>query len=110
LEITPWIEWFLGVLSRAIDDSLDILKHLLNKSKFWEEIGKASINERQKKLLNMLFNGFKGKLTTSKWAQIAKCSQDTAHRDIASLIDKRILVKDSAGGRSSSYSLSRLGD
>lgn len=105
LDITPWLAWFLSCLERAIDGSEKILASTLKKKKFWERYGSHDLNERQKKILNRLLDGFEGKLTSSKWAAMAKCSQDTAGRDIQDLINKKILVKDPAGGRSTSYSL-----
>ena len=108
LDITRWLEWFLGCLSRAFDRAEMILATVLDKARFWERFAKAEFNERQRAIVNRLLNGFEGKLTTSKWAKLAKCSQDTALRDIEDLIRKKVLVKDSAGGRSTSYSLVRM--
>lgn len=105
INITSWLEWFLGNLSHALDATEHTLANVFKKAKFWELQSAVSINERQRKMINQLFDGFKGKLTSSKWAMIAKCSQDTAHRDIIDLVEKGILVKDAAGGRSTSYSL-----
>ena len=105
IDITLWLEWFLGCLSRALKNTESTLANVFKKVRFWETHIATSINERQRKLINKLFEGFEGKLTTSKYAKIAKCSQDTAWRDINDLTEKRILVKDSAGGRSTSYSL-----
>ena len=78
---------------------------MFRKARFWEKYGAANINDRQRDMLNRLLDGFEGKLTTSKYAKIAKCSQDTAYRDILDLIDLGALEKDEAGGRSTSYSL-----
>jgi len=105
LNVTAWIEWFLGCLQRAIEGAFNVLKTVLGKAKVWEELANVALNERQRKVLNRLLDGFEGKLTSSKWAKIAKCSQDTAHRDIVDLIEKGILVKNLEGGRSSNYSL-----
>lgn len=105
LNVTDWIEWFLGCLGRAIQEAFGILETVLNKARVWEAIADVALNERQRKMLNRLLDEFEGKLTSSKWAKIAKCSQDTAHRDIVDLIEKGILVKNAEGGRSSSYSL-----
>ncbi len=105
LEITPWITWFLSCLGRAIDHALVTLDTLLQKARFWESLGAISLNERQRKMINLMLENFEGKLTSSKWAKIAKCSQDTAYRDILDLIDRGILVKNPEGGRSASYSL-----
>lgn len=105
LNITPWIEWFLNCLKHAIQISYDTLDSILTKANFWERHAGESFNERQCLLLGRLLDGFTGKLNTSKWAKIAKCSQDTAHRDIENLIERNILIKDSGGGRNTSYSI-----
>ena len=105
LDIADWIEWFLACLDRAITATETTLGAVFRKAAFWDKHAHRTINERQKKMLNKLFDGFEGKLTSTKWAMIAKCSQDTAQRDIQGLIDQEILVKDAAGGRSTSYSL-----
>lgn len=105
IDITPWQEWFLGCLDRALGSTETILADVFNKAHFWKLHPAASMNERQRTMINKLFEGFEGKLTTTKWAKIANCSQDTAHRDILELIDKGILAKDPGGGRSTSYSL-----
>ncbi len=103
--MTRWQDWFLECLLRAIEGAQCTLSAVLDKARFWERFAKESLNERQIKILNWLLDGFEGKLTTSKWAKIAKCSQDTAYRDILNLIDRGALQKDSGGGRSTSYSL-----
>jgi Fic family protein len=105
LDITPWMEWFLTCLGRAFSNTEATLGTVLRKARFWEQHSRGTINTRQQLLLNMLLDGFEGKLTTAKWAKIAKCSHDTALRDIQDLIDRNILTKDLAGGRSTSYSL-----
>jgi len=105
LDITPWMEWFLGCLGRAIDNAQNTLSVVLAKARFWEEIAGAAINERQRLLLNRLLDGFEGKLTTSKNAQLAKCSHDTALRDILALVERGILVRNPEGRRSTSYAL-----
>lgn len=105
LDITPWIEWFFDCLERAIKDGLSSLDIIIRKAQFWENLAEMTLNERQRKIINLLLDGFEGKLTTAKWAKIAKCSQDTAYRDILDLIAKNILVKNTEGGRSTSYSL-----
>jgi Fic family protein len=108
LDITPWLEWFLDCLSRAFERAETILATVLNKARFWERFERVEFNERQRKIVNQLLNGFEGKLTSSKWARLTKCSHDTALRDIDDLIRKKVLVKDFAGGRSTSYSLGRV--
>ena len=105
LDVTTWIDWFLGCLQRAIQASEGTLQSILTKARFWEAHAGQSINSRQRLLLNRLLDGFKGKLTSSKWALIAKCSQDTALRDIGDLVERGILVRQEAGGRSTHYEL-----
>ena len=105
LDITNWLEWFSGCLGRAFDGAEMILGSVLKKARFWELHGGEKFNERQIKVLNRLLNGFQGKMTSSKWAALGKCSQDTASRDIDDLVKRGILQKDAAGGRSTSYSL-----
>ena len=105
LDITAWITWFLLCLINALKATDEVLNNVLLKATFWSKHTETSINERQRKLLNKLLNGFEGKLTSSKWAKIATCSKDTAIRDINDLIKKDILQKEAAGGRSTSYEL-----
>jgi Fic family protein len=105
LDVTNWQTWFLECLHRAIDGAQETLGAVLFKAQFWERFAKEPLNERQIKVLNRLLDGFEGKLTTSKWAKLAKCSQDTAYRDILDLVDRGALKKDLGGGRSTSYSL-----
>ena len=106
LDVSRWQEWFLNCLLRAINGAQKTLSAVLTKANFWERFAKEPLNERQIKMLNKLLDGFEGKLTTSKWAKITKCSQDTAYRDILDLINRGALQKDASGGRSTSYSLS----
>lgn len=105
LDITEWIYWFLNTLLAAIVNSEETLALVVRKHKFWNTHGTEINNERQKKVLNKLLGEFTGNLTSSKWAKIAKCSQDTALRDIQDLINKGILIKSDAGGRSTRYKL-----
>ncbi|MBP7649418.1 MAG: Fic family protein [Phenylobacterium sp.] len=105
LDITAWIAWFLGCLDRAFAGSESILASVLRKAHFWEAHTGAPLNDRQRTVVNRLLNGFEGKLTSSKYAALAKCSQDTASRDIDDLIDCGVLAKDPGGGRSTSYVL-----
>ncbi len=105
MDVTPWMEWFLGCLGRAIDGAQDTLSVVLDKARFWERIQDVQLNDRQRLVINRLLDGLEGKLTTSKYAALAKCSQDTAHRDIAALVDHGVLVRNPEGGRSTSYSL-----
>ncbi len=105
LEITVWLEWFLGCLDRAIEGAENTLSGVLRKARFWEAIKDQSLNERQRKVINRLLDGLEGKLTSSKWAALTKSSPDTALRDITDLVKRGILVRDAGGGRSTSYSL-----
>lgn len=105
LDITEALKWFLGCLHRAFDGVDSMLTHVLSKAELWEKYSTVSLNERQHKMLNLLIDGIDGKLTSSKWAKMNKCSQDTASRDINDLIAKGILVKEPGGGRSTNYRL-----
>ena len=105
MDITPWMDWFLGCLGRAIDGAQTILGAVLAKARFWESIRGVALNERQTLVLNRLLDGFEGKLTTSKYAKLTKISQDTALRDILPLVERGILVRGPEGGRSTSYAL-----
>jgi Fic family protein len=105
MNVTPWMEWFLGCLGRAIDGAQTALGAILAKARFWDSIAGLAINARQRLVLNRLLDGFKGKLTTSKYAKLAKCSQDTALRDILPLVERGILIRGPEGGRSTSYAL-----
>ena len=105
LDITGWLLWFFECLDGAIQHSEDVLQHVFTKSRFWETHRDAPLNDRQRLMLNRLLDGFEGKLNSSKWAKITKCSTDTALRDIDALIGLGILAKESAGGRSTSYTL-----
>jgi Fic family protein len=108
VEITSWLEWFLMCLFNALNSSNQVLGKVIYKHKFWNLNATKLQNDRQKLLLNKLLDGFDGKLTSSKWAKIAKCSTDTALRDIQDLINKNILRKTEGGGRSTSYELVEL--
>jgi Fic family protein len=108
MNITPWMEWFLGCLGRAIDGSHTTLAAVLGKARFCDAIAGVAINDRQRLVLNRLLDGFEGTLTTSKYAKLAKCSQDTALRDILPLVERGILVRNPKGGRSTSYALAPL--
>jgi len=104
-DITEWILWFLECLQNSFNSTYKVLSKVLQKSEFWKLHSKTILNNRQQKMINKLLDGFTGKLTTSKWGKICKCSQDTALRDINDLIKKRILQKESSGGRSTNYEL-----
>jgi Fic family protein len=110
LDITAWLEWFLGCLLRAIQSADETLAQVLAKARFWQHWAGMPLNDRQIKLLNKLLDGFDGKLTSSKWAAIGKCSQDTALRDITELMERGVLKKSEASGRSTSYELMPSGD
>ena len=104
IDVTRWLAWFLECLSRAVEGAQDTLGSVLKKASFWERFAKEPLNERQIAVLSRLLDGIEGKLTTSKWAKLAKCSQDTAYRDILDLVKRGALKKDPGGGRSTSYS------
>lgn len=107
LDISSWISWFLEHLKQAIVASEEILAVILRKAEFWKKHQSTLINPRQQKMVNMLFDGFKGKLSTSKWAKICKCSRDTALRDIQDLEQKGMLKKEMGGGRSTTYKINQ---
>ena len=108
LDITEWLMWFLECFDRALLTTESTLAVVLKKARFWDTHAHISCNTRQYKMINKLLDGFEGKLFSSKWAIITKCSQDTALRDIQDLINKGILIKEEAGGRSTSYILSAI--
>ena len=108
LDITPWMEWFLDCLGRAIDGAQTTLSAVLAKARFWNALAGFTLNERQRLVLNRLLDGFEGKLTTSKYARLAMCSHDTALRDILPLVERGVLVRNAEGGRSTSYALAHV--
>ena len=103
LDISLWVEWFLACLKRAIEAAEETLEAIFRKARFWEAHAGEPFNDRQRDIINRLLDGFSGKLTSSKWAKLEKCSQDTALRDINNLLGRQILTKEQAGGRSTSY-------
>ena len=105
VDVTRWMEWFLGCLGRAIDGAQATLGAVLQKASFWERAQGLALSERQRLVLNRLLDGFEGKLTTSKYAKLAKCSPDTALRDILLLVAAGLLSRNEAGGRSTNYDL-----
>jgi len=107
MNVTPWMEWFLACLGRAIDGAQTALAAVLDKARFWESVGDVSLNERQRAMLSRLMDGMEGKLTNAKWAKLAKCSADTALRDLQFLVEQGVLARSDAGGRSTSYSLQK---
>jgi len=108
MDVTAWMEWFLGCLGRAIGGAQTTLAAVLRKARVWQALREVPINERQRVIVNRLLDGFEGKLTTSKWATIAKCSSDTALRDILDLVERGVLVRNPGAGRSTSYSLAEV--
>ena len=106
LDVTEWLVWFLSCFERALSSTDETLAVVMQTARLWENPATNNLNDRQKYMLNKLFEGFFGKLNSSKWAKMAKCSQDTATRDIQDLIERGILIKEGAGGRSTSYTLS----
>ncbi len=107
-EITEWLIWFLNCLYRALKNTEQTINKVLYKADFWDKHKNTELNSRQRLMLNKLLDGFEGKLKTSKWAKITKCSQDTALRDIKDLIEKGILRQEKSGGRSTNYELDDL--
>lgn len=105
MDVTSWLEWFLDCLNHALDRAELTTAAILGKARFWEKHASRVLNERQLMMVNRLLDGFEGKLTTTKWAKIAKCSQDTAHRDILQLVAYGLLQKGEAGGRGTHYEL-----
>jgi Fic family protein len=108
MDITAWMEWFLGCFTRAIEGAQKALAGVTDKARYWEKLRDVPLNERQRLIINRLLEEFEGKLTTSKWAALTKSSTDTALRDIQHLVGRGVLVRNAAGGRSTSYSLARL--
>ena len=107
-DFTEWLLWFLRCFEAALDSTEENLSAVLARARYWEHFAKEEINERQRKIINLQFDGFFGKLTSSKWAKIAKCSSDTALNDIKDLLGKGMLVKNGEGGRSTNYSLPEI--
>ena len=105
LDITNWLEWFLDCLKAALIHTEKMVSTVLQKAAFWDKHRLVSMNERQIKMVNLLWDGFNGKVTSSKWGKITKCSADTALRDIQDLIAKNVLRKTNEGGRSTNYEL-----
>lgn len=105
MDVTQWLAWFLGTLNRAVESAHSTLEKVLVKALFWQRLAGVALNERQVKLLNQMLDGFEGKLTSSKWAAIAKCSPDTALRDITQLLALGVLQKSNGAGRSAGYLL-----
>ena len=109
LDVTPWLSWFLACLDRAIDGADAMLATVLRKADLWKQVNRSPVNERQRAVLNRMLDGFEGFLSTSKYAKLAGCSNDTALRDIRELVERGILVRNPASGRSTSYRLGEPG-
>lgn len=107
MDVTDWLDWFLGCLLRAIHGADEQLSGILFKAVFWQHWAGVAMNTRQIKLINRMLDGLEGKLTTSKWASIAKCSTDTALRDITELLHLGVLLRSESSGRSTSYLLKK---
>ena len=105
-DISAWMNWFVACLGRAIENAEKAVTGVVEKARFWDRIASTPLNERQRLVINHLLGDFQGKLTTSRWARIAKCSQDTALRDITDLVEQGVLVRNPGGGRNTSYGLS----
>jgi Fic family protein len=108
IDITPWMEWFVGCTTRAINGSHATLATVFARATFWSKFARVEINERQRTMLNRLFDGFEGKLTRDKWMKMTGCTVSTAQRDIQDLVEKGALVKNPEGGRSTSYRLAEV--
>ena len=108
MDVTAWLEWFLGCMTRAIDCAHEALAGVIAKSRYWERLRSVPLNERQRLVINRLLDGVEGTLTTSKWATLTTTSQDSALRDIQQLVDRGILVRNPGGGRSTSYALAEI--
>jgi Fic family protein len=109
IDLTLWLEWFLECLRRAVDGAEINLGSILRKARLWEQVNQAPVNDRQRTVINRLLDGFEGKLSSSKYSKLAKCSADTALRDIKILLDRGVLVQEEGGGRSTSYRLAEPG-
>ena len=105
MDITAYLVWFLECLLRAIHGTEEVISGALTKARFWERHARETLNKRQIHMISKLLDDFEGKLTSSKWAKIENCSQDTAIRDISDLLERGMLFKNPGGGRSTSYSL-----
>lgn len=105
LDITAWLGWFLDCLDRAVEGAGGTLAGVLQKARFWESLAQVTLNERQRKVLNRMLDGFEGNLTSSRWAGMTKTSPDTALRDINDLVERGVLVRGTGGGRGTGYLL-----
>ncbi len=105
MDVTGWMEWFVGCLTRAVESAHAALSGVIHKARYWEKLRDVPLNDRQRLVISKLLEGFEGNLTTSKWAALTKSSNDTALRDVQQLVDRGVLVRNQAGGRSTSYAL-----
>ena len=105
LDVTLWLEWFIGCVKNSLEVAHEIIDKILKKYRFWNQVAHLVLNARQRQILELLLDDFTGNLTTGKWAKIAKCSEDSALRDIQFLVQNGILSKENAGGRSTHYCL-----
>lgn len=105
LDVTAWLSWFLACLDRAVDGAQNVLSNVLRKAQIWERLKDQPVNDRQRKVINLLLDGFEGKMTNAKWTKLTGASSDTALRDISDLVQRGVLARDEGGGRSTSYSL-----
>ena len=108
MDVSDWVNWFVACLGRAVEDAERTFATVLRKARLWERHSGPTLNERQRRVIELLIDGFEGNLTTSRWARIGKCSQDTALRDITELLERNVLERSAKGGRSTSYSLVEL--
>ena len=104
-DVSEWMDWFVACLGRAIENADTTVNAAVGKARFWERLANVPVNDRQRRVINYLLNGFQGKLTTSRWARMTKCYQDTALRDITDLVERGVLARNPVGGRSVSYGL-----
>lgn len=109
-EVTAWMQWFLACLTRAIQGAQGTLAGVVERARYWERLREMPLNDRQRLVIAKLLEGFEGKLTTSKWAALTNSSVDSALRDIQQLVERGVLVKGAAGGRSTSDTLAPLDD
>jgi len=110
LDVTDWLVWFFDCLDRSLNRAEETLSAVLFKARVWQGVGNGRVNDRQRKVINRLLDGFEGKLTSSKYAKLTQCSSDTALRDIRELLDRGVLLRNPGGGRSVSYRLAKPGN
>jgi Fic family protein len=108
LDLTNWLAWFLDCLDHAIDGAMDTLSSVLCKARLWDKVNRHPVNDRQKLIINRMLDNFEGHMNTSKYAKMAKCSNDTALRDIQDLLERNLFIRNPGGGRSTSYRLATV--